>query len=181
MRTLAITAITALATAALSGCARHTWPESDLPVVDYVDPDQYMGTWYEIASFPLGPQEGCTGTSATYTLLDNGRVEVFNQCFLDSLDGKEKSITGKAWIVDEDTNARLKVEFFWPFAADYWIIGLDEDYEWALVGHPEREYLWILSRTPQMEDDTYNLLLDELEGPLGYDLSRLTDTLQPEG
>lgn len=164
----------------LAACARHSWPESDLAVATSVDPERYLGTWYEIASFPMGPQEGCTGTTATYSLREDGDIEVYNRCLMDSLDGKVKDITGKAWIVDTDTNARLKVQFFWPLASDYWILDVDEDYQWALVGHPEREYLWILSRTPQMEDATYNQLLDDLEQVHGYDLSRLTDTLQPE-
>lgn len=162
------------------GCARHSWPESDLDVAAEVDPDQYLGTWYEIASFPMRAQADCTGTTATYSLREDGDIEVYNRCLVGSLDGEVKDITGKAWIVDTDTNARLKVQFFWPFAADYWILDVDEDYQWALVGHPEREYLWILSRTPQLEDATYNLLLDELEQVHGYDLAPLVDTLQPE-
>lgn len=163
----------------LLGCARHTWPDSDLAVADYVDPERYLGTWYEIASFPMGPQEGCTGTTATYSLRDDGNIEVYNRCMMDSLDGKVKDITGQAWIVDTDTNARLKVQFFWPFAADYWILDVDPDYQWALVGHPERAYLWVLSRAPQMDLDLYEQLLTDLEEVHGYDLSPLQETLQP--
>lgn len=98
---------------------------------------------------------------------------------MDTLDGEVRDITGRAWIVDPDTNARLKVQFFFPFAADYWILDTDEA-SWALVGHPDREYLWVLSRTPQMDDALYNTLLDRLEGEFGYDLARLRDTLQVE-
>lgn len=163
------------------GCARHSFPEADLPVASYVDPDRYLGTWYEIATFPMRFQEDCTGTTATYSLREDGDIEVYNRCALGGLDGETNEITGKAWIVDEETNARLKVQFFWPFAADYWILDVDEDYQWALVGHPSRDYLWILSRTPQLEDEIYNQLLDDLEQVYGYDLARLTDTLQPEG
>ena len=86
----------------LAACGRNTAPESDLDVVPFVDPERYMGLWYEIAAFPIRSQEDCVGATATYSLKDNGDVEVFNQCFQDTLDGKEKSITGKAWIVDFD-------------------------------------------------------------------------------
>lgn len=174
MRSLLIPAL-------LTGCAPQSWPDSDLPVADYVDPDAYLGTWYEIATFPIGPQKNCTGTTATYSLRDDGDIEVYNRCYVDDLDGKVKDITGKAWIVDTETNARLKVQFFWPFAADYWILEVDEDYQWALVGNPSREYLWVLSRTPQMEPVLYGELLDALEVDYGYDLTGLEETLQPEG
>jgi len=78
----------------------------------------------------------------------DGAIDVVNACRKNTLDGKESSIRGKAWIVDKTTNAKLKVQFFWPFAGVYWIIELDKDYQWAVVGHPDRTYYWILSRTP---------------------------------
>lgn len=176
MRTVAPLSLALLAL----GCARHSFKETDLPVAASVDLDRYLGTWYEIASFPMRAQEDCTGTTATYSLREDGDIEVYNRCTMGGLDGEVNDITGKAWVVDTETNARLKVQFFWPFAADYWILDVDEDYQWALVGNPSRDYLWILSRTPQMEPEVYNQLLDDLEEVYGYDLARLVDTLQPE-
>ena len=165
----------------LAACGRNTAPESDLDVVPFVDPERYMGLWYEIAAFPIRSQEDCVGATATYSLKDNGDVEVFNQCFQDTLDGKEKSITGKAWIVDAETNAKLKVQFFFPFAADYWVIDLDDEgYEYAVVGHPNREYLWILNREPQMDEVLYEAVLEGITES-GYDLAPLVMSVQPEG
>ena len=77
----------------------------------------------------------------------DGRVGVLNQCYKGSIDNPD-SASGTAWVVDPATNAKLKVQFFWPFSGDYWIIDLDPGYEYAVVGHPSREYLWILSRSP---------------------------------
>lgn len=149
-----------------------------LPTVEQVDVEQYMGTWYEIANFPMRFQEGCTGTTATYTL-DGDQVKVLNRCFEDSLDGPLKEAEGRARVVDTETNAKLEVSFFGPFWGDYWIIDLAEDYSYAVVGHPDRDYLWILSRTPQMDDGVYQGILTRLEEN-HYDLSPLVLTPQPE-
>ena len=151
-----------------------------LQVVPHVDVTKYLGKWYEIATIPQRFQKGCTGVTATYTLRPDGDIQVLNECRKDSLDGKYKSITGKAWVVDTTTNAKLKVRFFWPFSGAYWIIELDSiNYQYAVVGHPNRKYLWILSRTPQMPDSLYADLLQRITGTHGYDISRLKRTPQP--
>ncbi len=161
----------------LLGCDE---PEtSTLQAVPSVDVEQYMGTWYEIANFPMRFQEGCTGTTATYAL-DGDKVSVVNRCFIDSLDGKEEVATGRARIVDTESNAKLEVSFFGPFWGDYWIIDLADDYSYAVVGHPDRSYLWILSRTPQMDEQVYAGILERLVDESGYDLSALVVTPQPE-
>lgn len=151
-----------------------------LETVDSVDLDRYLGLWYEIASYPAFFQKGCTATTAEYSLRDDGLIRVVNRCRKGSPDGKEKSVTGKAKIVDPDTNARLEVSFFWPFWGDYWIIGLDPDYRWAVVGEPKRKYLWILSRTPEMDDETFDDIASRLPSK-GYDPQRLERTQQPPG
>jgi apolipoprotein D and lipocalin family protein len=149
-----------------------------LETVSQVDLDRYMGKWYEIASFPQWFQKGCVATSATYAFRKDGAVDVLNQCRKETLDGKPKDAKGKAWVVDPKTNAKLKVRFFWPFSGDYWIIDLGENYEYAVVGHPKRTYLWILSRTPQMDPDVYDGILERLKKQ-HYDLTPLRKTLQP--
>ena len=158
--------------ACASGMKQGTPP---LQVVPYVDLKQYVGTWYEIARFPHRFQEGCIRSSATYTLLEDGTVGVLNQCRRGTAEGEVSSVSGKAWVVDKETNAKLKVRFFWPFAGDYWIIDLGENYEYAVVGHPNRNYLWILSRTPTLDEAIYNRILENLKDQ-GYDLSRLVKT-----
>jgi apolipoprotein D and lipocalin family protein len=148
-------------------------------VVTFVDLNRYTGTWYEISRYPNRFQEGCVGTTATYTLRKDGRIDVLNQCRKETLDGKISSVKGTAWVVDNKTNAKLKVSFFWPFSGHYWIIDLGENYEYAVVGHPDRKYLWILSRTPKMDEKTYNHILQKLKLQF-YDTDKLIRTLQFE-
>lgn len=147
----------------------------ELRVVERVDLARYAGKWYEIASFPQWFQRGCAATTATYTLRDDGRVGVLNECRQDDPRGKPRSAEGWARVADPVTNARLEVTFFWPFFGDYWIIDLGRDYEYAVVGHPDRDYLWILSRTPEMPASTLQGILERARAQ-GYDLSRLRYT-----
>ncbi len=149
-----------------------------LQTVPKVDLDRYMGTWYEIASFPQRFQKGCVASKATYSLRSDGRVSVLNECRDKTLDGKLRTAKGTAWVVDKSTYAKLKVRFFWPFSGDYWIIDLGADYEYAVVGHPKRTYLWILSRKPRMDSKTYEGILQRLKAQ-AYDISRLNRNLQP--
>ena len=155
------------------GCSSN----QPLETVDSVDLQRYQGTWYEIASFPQRFQKGCHCTSATYTATQEDFVVVENRCRKDSINGEESYIKGKAYIVENTNNAKLEVEFFWPFKGDYWIIDLDKDYQYAVVGHPNREYLWILSRTPQMSDSLYNEITKRIAAK-GFDLSILQKTVQ---
>ncbi|NLX21793.1 MAG: lipocalin family protein [Phycisphaerae bacterium] len=160
---------------ALSGCAIFYPP---LDVVDDVDLARYAGKWYEIASYPTPFQAGCTATTAEYTLRDDGRVMVVNTCRGGSLDGPVRRIQGSARVADASTNAKLKVSFFPPFEGDYWIIELGEDYEYAVVGVPNRAFLWILSRTPTLDEAVYQSILERLPEK-EYDPALLVRTLQP--
>jgi apolipoprotein D and lipocalin family protein len=149
-----------------------------LEVAPHVDIRRYLGTWYEIATIPQRFQRGCVGVTAHYALRKEGDIDVVNVCRKNTLDGPERSVRGKAWITDKTTNAKLKVRFFWPFAGAYWIIELDPDYRWAVVGHPDRTYYWILSRTPQMDPAVYEDLIRRAAAK-GYDTSKIKKTLQP--
>ena len=151
--------------------------EAPLPVVSAVDLKRYLGKWYEIARYPAWFQKGCVGSTAHYSLLDDGKIQVINRCYKDSLDGAMKESKGKAEVVDTTTNAKLKVWFFWPFKGNYWIIDLSPDYQWAVVGEPSRKYLWILSRTPVMDVTVYQRILARLPGK-GYDPDKLTTSEQ---
>jgi apolipoprotein D and lipocalin family protein len=137
-----------------------------------VDLHRYAGVWYEVARYPHRFQEGCYGSRATYTLRDDGRVGVLNECRQGGPDGPLRTADGVAKVVDPVTNAKLKVSFFWPFYGDYWVIDLGRDYEYAVVGHPSRQYLWILSRTPDLPAETYEAILARLRS-VGYDTQRL--------
>ena len=155
----------------------HTKP---LEAVPHVELDRYLGTWYEIATIPQRFQKGCVGVTAEYSLRPDGDVQVINTCREGTLDGNVKRVVGKAWVVDKKTGAKLKVRFFWPFSGDYWIIALDPEYQYAVVGHPGRNYLWILCRRPQMDESLYTGLLEKITAQ-GYDASRIVKTLQPVG
>ncbi len=142
----------------------------------------YLGQWYEIASFPQSFQKGCTATTAEYRLQMGAReIQVLNSCRLGSPNGKLKVAKGKAIIPNEAQPGQLKVTFFWPFYGDYWVIELGEiedgQYTYSVVGHPDRDYLWILSRTSTLNEEVFQGILDRLQRDHFYDLSRLQRTI----
>jgi len=157
----------------------HAAEKEPLEVVDTVELDRYVGRWYEIASYPAWFQKNCTAVTADYSLRDDGVIEVINSCRKGALDGKLKQSKGRAKVVDMTTNAKLKVSFFGPFWGPYWIIDLDPDYQWVVVGVPNRKYLWILSRTPHMDEALFDEIIARLPAK-GYDPKGLNQTLQPE-
>lgn len=148
-----------------------------LQTMPYVDLNRYTGTWYEIARYPNSFQKDCVGSRATYSLRDDGRISVLNECYDRTFEGKIRSAKGTARVVDSATNAKLKVSFFWPFYGPYWIIDLGKDYEFAVIGHPKRQYLWILSRSKDMDQNVYEAILERLRQQQ-YDTTKLMRTLQ---
>lgn len=140
-----------------------------------VDLERYAGRWYEVAAFPMFFQRNCIAdTTAHYALTPQGEVAVTNRCR--TADGFDEA-RGKATVVEGSRNARLKVSFFWPFRSDYWVVGLDPDYRWAVVGNPNRKYLWILSRTQVLAPELLDAALKAAAGQ-GYDLGQLRYTAQ---
>jgi len=164
-----------------SGCGAMTDGGTPPETVAQVDLARYAGLWYEIARYPTSFEQGCTGTTAEYTLRDDGLVGVFNNCFEGSLDGPENNIEGTARVVEGTGNAQLKVRFFRLFEADYWILDLgdEEDYGYAIVGSPDRQFLWFLSRTAQMDSGLYAELVTFVTEQ-GFDPKRLEFTVQPD-
>lgn len=158
--------------AALFGCAGPDRALPPLQTVPGVDLQRYAGNWYEIARLPHRFQKGCYASRAVYTLQEDGLITVYNECRKDAADGPVKSVQGKARVVDRQTNAKLEVSFFWPFWGDYWIIDLDADYQWAVVGHPNRRYLWILSRQTTLDEEILRGIRTRLQQQ-GYDLQDL--------
>ncbi len=161
-------------------------PKYPPSTVDSVDLNQYKGVWYEIASMPMWFQRKCVAnTQATYTLnKDSDKITVLNQCQKEN--GEIINAKGKAWATD-DTNAKLKVGFAklfgWTipwFSGDYWVIGLDKDYQWVLVGHPKQQYGWILSRSRRLEKETLKALSRRLEEQ-GYHTCDFILTQQKDG
>jgi apolipoprotein D and lipocalin family protein len=153
-----------------------------LTVVDDVDLERYAGTWYEIARLPNRFQDRCAGdVTATYTLLDDGSIQVVNRCRKE--DGDYIEAEGRARRAAKNgSNAKLKVRFaprilsFLPFVwGDYWIIELDPDYRYAVVGDPRRKYLWVLAREPVLEGTTLEGIFERTSDK-GFDLSEVIRT-----
>ncbi|HEY0659227.1 MAG TPA: lipocalin family protein [Pyrinomonadaceae bacterium] len=147
----------------------QTKNQSELKTVSSVDLKRYSGKWFEIARYPNKFQKQCVGnTSVTYTIKTADKIEVLNQCV--KKDGVSSDAKGEARIADKMTNAKLEVRFA-PKAlsfissvwGDYWIVDIDENYQYAVVGDPKREYFWILSRKPEMDDATYQNILRRAE------------------
>jgi apolipoprotein D and lipocalin family protein len=141
-------------------------------VVSSVDLNRYKGMWYEIARLPNFFERKLKCTSALYTLRDDGRITVVNKGYYISDPKKFTSSKGIAWIPDKNSPAKLKVQFFWPFSGDYWIMVLDKEYKYVLVGDPSVKYLWILAREKNMDESTYKMLLQKAVDN-GYDVKTI--------
>jgi apolipoprotein D and lipocalin family protein len=167
-----ITFLTLIGFAALALADR----EDELEVVQSVDLIRYVGRWYEISRLPNSFQNKCVDTvTANYTMRANGNIEVINRCR--KVSGDYATAKGKAKIVDKKTNAKLKVTFFWPFYGDYWFLDLGPNYEYAVVGEPSRKYLWVLSRSPQMDEPLYHQLLQKMAAK-GFNTDKMIRTSQ---
>ncbi len=151
-------------------------PKNTPTQVGKVDLEKYAGLWYEIGSFPASFQKDCYCTQAEYQITGKKYIRVINRCRRKSADGKESGIQGRAYPVEGSNNTRLKVQFFWPFRGDYNIIMLAGDYSWAVVSSGEK-YLWILSRSPKMEEALLPDLIQKLTD-MGFDMNRLQLTNQ---
>lgn len=145
-------------------------------VLDF-DLGRYLGTWYEIAAIPILPQKGCVGTTATYALREDGDVSVDNRCFADSFAGEQRGATARAFVPDAATPAKLKVQFFWPFRAEYWVVDVDAEYTVAVVSNSNRSTLWVLNRQPCMDQAAFDALWAELSAR-GFALDEVEATLQ---
>ena len=161
----------------LAGIALPGLAAEPVRAVTELDMDRYAGQWHEIAHLPVSFQKKCVGDiTATYSLRSDGRISVLNRCRVD--DGGQVQAEGVARAVDGEPG-KLQVRFapdwlaWLPLVwADYWVIALDPDYQWAMVGEPDRRYLWILSRTPDMPDEQLQALKARAEA-MGYDLAPL--------
>ena len=150
-----------------------------LTTVEKVDLNKYAGLWYEVAKIPNSFQDHCAyGTTAEYKLQKDGSIQVINKCYDEN--GEPDIADGVANVVDKKTNSKLEVSFvsflgIRPFWGDYWIIGLDDNYQWAVVGTPGRKYGWVLSRTPSLPDETmqkiFSILKEQNYNPDSFEMS----------
>lgn len=154
----------------LSGCQEEGGSTRiDNRTVQTLDIPRFMGKWYEIARYDHRFEKGMDRVSATYRLLENGRIEVLNAGYKD---GKYKEIKGKAKQPDANDPGKLKVSFFLWFYADYYVLDIDPDYRYVLIGSSSDKYLWIMSREETLPDEVLEELLDKLR-KRGYDTDRL--------
>jgi apolipoprotein D and lipocalin family protein len=164
----------------ISSCSSAKFVRDGFPPlvsIGKIDITRYTGKWYEIARFPFYFEDGLVNTTATYTLLADGRIRVLNEGYRDSQAGKKETAEGIAWVSNEERNAELKVSFFGPFSSDYWIIELDKnDYSYAMVCSGYK-YLWILSRTPVLDRTIYKALTDKA-AELGFETTKLYEVPQ---
>ena len=166
--------VSALVLSAASLAACH---EAPLDVVEGVDLGRFQGRWYEIARLPRATQINCAGTTAFYKVTSERELVVTNECSVGGLNGVRRQVTASAKVTNAAVPAKLSVDFG-GFYGDYWIIDLDRaDYGYAVVGHPTRQYLWILSRKPTLEESTLTPIL-ERANQKGFDTSRLEYTKQ---
>lgn len=158
-----------LAAAVLTACSLGP-PKGIEPVKGFaVKP--YLGTWYEVARLDHSFEEGLTDVTATYSLRDDGGIKVINRGY--SVEEQQwDEAEGKAYFVEGENVGHLKVSFFGPFYGAYVIFSLDEDYQTALVSGPDRSYFWLLSRTPDIDKEHMEELLDKAEQQ-GFDTSKL--------
>ena len=146
-----------------------------LQTVSKVDLNKYLGTWYEIARYEHFFEKDCKNVTANYSIMDENLIQVINSC-VKIITNEKKEAKARAYAVD-NTNSKLKVSFFRPFYGDYWVLILDEQYNYAVVGTPNREYLWILSRTKTIDENIKTDILNKLPS-LGFEPSKFTWTIQ---
>lgn len=159
----------ALAIMLLAACNSE---EGGLATVDYVDLDRFMGDWYVIANIPTFLEKGAHNAVETYSLNDDGTIAtrfVFRE---DSFDGERKEYNPRAWVLDTDTNARWGMRFVWPIKADYRIAWLDDAYSMTVIARQDRDYVWIMARSPKISDADYDMLVDFV-GSIGYDTTQI--------
>ncbi len=150
---------------------------TDKTVVKKLDIQKYLGKWYEIARYDHSFERGLVGVSVNYSMREDGKIKVVNCGYKGSLTGEYSEAIGKAKIPNSDVPGKLKVSFFWIFYGDYFVLDLDKNYQWAIVGSSSDKYLWILSRTPQMDKQIYDSLIEKLKSR-NYDVSKLIKVKQ---
>lgn len=156
----------------VSSCAAISQAETEtIPAVENFQLSRYLGSWYEIARLPHRFENNLQQVTATYTLLENGKVKVLNRGY-NTKKQKWSEAHGMAWVLSQDAPSELRVRFFWPFSAAYRIIWLDADYSLAVVTSSSANYFWILSRTPQIPQQTYDQLITQA-AQWGFDTSRI--------
>ena len=143
-----------------------------LETVDYVDLDRFMGDWYVIANIPTFFEQGAHNAVESYRLDDDGTIATTFTYRKDGFDGKEKSYRPRGFVRDTETNAEWGMQFVWPFKGDYRIVYLSEDYSTTIIGRNKRDYVWLMSRHPELPESEYQAAVKSISDA-GYDISEL--------
>lgn len=166
-----------LLTLFMGSCATVSMADTrSIPAVEDFELSRYLGTWYEIARLPHRFERDLQQVTATYTLLDNGKIEVLNRGF-NTKKQKWSEARGTAWVPSQEAPSELRVSFFWPFSAAYRVIWLDANYTLAIVTSSSFSYFWILSRTPQIPQQTYEHLISQA-AEWGFDTADIIKVIQ---
>ena len=158
-----------LLTLTLSACAARG---PQMQTVDYVDLERFMGDWYVIANIPTFLEKGAHNAVETYAMNDDGTIQTTFTFRKGGFDGEKKVFNPKGFITDTQTNATWGMRFVWPIKADYRIIYVDDDYTSTVIGRQKRDFIWIMARTPQIDESEYQKMID-LAAEVGYDISKI--------
>lgn len=176
----AVIFIILLAMSLLGGCASN---ESPLPTPEHVDLERFMGRWYVHGYTPILVDKEAHNAIEHYRLDDNEKIQTTYQFRDGGFGGELKTYTPVGWVHDESSNAEWRMQFLWPFRAEYIILHVDEDYRETIIAHPSRKYAWIMCRQPEVSESDYDRLMTKLE-VVGYDLEvvqRLPQNWSGEG
>ena len=148
----------------LTGCGGTKFTQT----ASYVDMNRYLGKWYVISARGIFVEKEAYNATETYTWNEEkNRIDVDFRMRKGSFDGEEKVYPQKAWVHNTETNAHLKVQFFWPLKFDYLVLDIDPDYQWVAVGVPSQRYLWVMARKPEIPDVKLEEILTRIDS-IGY-------------
>lgn len=162
--------LTSLLMLFLVSCGGGDKPDNITPVQPF-DAQRYLGNWYEIARLDHRFERGLSHVTAEYSLRDDGGIKVVNKGYSQQ-DGEWNTAEGKAYFVSDKNTGFLKVSFWGPFYSSYVIFELDSNYQYALISGTNKDYFWILSRQPDMQDAQFNQLVEKAKS-LGFDTTKL--------
>jgi apolipoprotein D and lipocalin family protein len=161
----------------LNNCDWNSGKMEKLKTVEYVDIERFMGDWYVISNIPTFIEKRATNAIENYRLNNKREIETTFSFHQDSPQGDKKIYKPKGFIKNNKTNAEWRMQFLWPFKMPYLIIGLDENYNYTVIGVPNRKYVWIMSRKPSLDSKTYNMIIDKLKD-VGYDVKQIKKVTQ---
>jgi apolipoprotein D and lipocalin family protein len=161
----------------LNNCDWNSGEMETLKTVEYVDIEKFMGDWYVISNIPTFIEKRATNALESYRLNNKGEIETTFTFHEDSPEGDKKIYKPKGFIKNNKTNAEWRMQFLWPFKMPYLIIDLDENYNYTVIGVPNRKYVWIMSRKPSLDSKIYSIIIDKLK-QVGYDIKQIKKVTQ---